>query len=188
MRANFAESNYAKPYDRSDPSTFYGGLFKEHRTGSSVYGGLVDDEVLPAAERRHQRRRRDAAESGGRIKRYARPATPRITASEKGILVFVALFVASIFIGVIALEAYSVSIQHEINKTNAETAAVQKRIDELYVAIEDGSNIAVIEESAKADLNMVYPASSQMVYAKDIVEQSDKTDVAEGSGGGAYGT
>jgi cell division protein FtsL len=164
--------------DRSDATTYYSGLFSNHRAGSSVYGGLLDDAAPPPAERRHERRRRQAAERGVRIGRYSRPALPHISPAEKSIMIFLAVFVASIFIGVIALEAYSVSIQHKINKNTAGAAAIQKEIDELYVSIEQGNNIAAIEKRAKKDLDMRYPSSGQLKYGKDLKPDDEATDIA----------
>jgi cell division protein FtsL len=175
-------------FDRSDAATYYGGLFSKHRAGSSVYGGLLDDAPLPPAERRHERRRDKAAEKGIHIGRYARPAFPRISRAEKNIMIFVAVFNALIFIGVIAIEAYSVSIQHEINKKNSRTADIQQEIDELYVSIEQGKNIAAIEKSAKKELNMLYPSSEQIKYEKDIKAKDKDVDIAEDIRSEAYGT
>jgi cell division protein FtsL len=165
-------------FDRSDAMTYYGGLFSNYRAGSSVYGGLLDDVAPPPAERRHDRRRKNAADHGVRIGRYSRPALPHISSAEKSIMIFVAVFIAVIFIGVIALEAYSVSIQHEINKKGAETATIQKEIDELYVSIEQGNNIAAIEERAKKKLEMRYPSSEQLKYEKDIKVKNRDVNIA----------
>jgi cell division protein FtsL len=173
--------------DRSDATTYYSGLFSNYRAGSSVYGGLLDDAPLPAPERRRERRRKTAADQGVRIGRYSRPALPHITSAEKSMMIFVAVFIAAIFIGVIALEAYSVSIQHEINKKNSETAAIQKEIDELYVAIEEGNNIGAIEKSAKKDLKMVYPSGNQIKYGKDIKTKKKDADIVESIRSTAYG-
>jgi cell division protein FtsL len=174
--------------DRSNASVYYGGLFSNHRAGSSVYGGLLDDPVPPAAERRRERVRTTAAERGVRIGRYSRPAFPHISSSEKGIMVFVAVFVAVIFIGVIALEAYSVSIQHRINKSHAEAADIQKEMDEIYVSIEQGKNIEAIEKKAKKQLDMLYPSSEQIKYGKDIKVKDKGVDIAEDIRSDAYGT
>jgi cell division protein FtsL len=183
-----AQANAAVAYDRSDASVYYPGLFSEHRAGSSVYGGLIDDAVPPASERRHERRRRSAAEKGVRISRYAHQAQLHITAAEKSIIISVVILFAAILVAVIALQAYGVSVQHGINKKNAEMAATQKEIDELSIAIEEGSNIATIAKSAKKDLKMVYPSSGQIKYAKDITPKSAGTDVAEDVEGDGYGT
>jgi cell division protein FtsL len=173
--------------DRSDAMAYYGGLFSKHRTGSSVYGGLLDDAPLSPSERRHERRRGRAAERGVHISRYSRPALPHISHAEKSIMIFVAVFIAVIFIGVIALEAYSVSIQHGINKTNGETADLQKEIDDLYVAIEQGKNIGAIEKNAKKRLNMSYPSSEQIKYGKDIKVKNKDVDISEDIRSEAYG-
>jgi cell division protein FtsL len=173
--------------DRSDAMTYYGGLFAKHRAGSSVYGGLLDDAPLSPAERRHERRRGKASERGEHISRYSRPAFPHISRAEKGIMIFVAVFIAVIFVGVIALEAYSVSIQHEINKTSSETADIQKEIDDLYVAIEKGKNIDAIEKGAKNRLNMSYPSSEQIKYGKDIKVKDKDADISEKLRSEAYG-
>jgi cell division protein FtsL len=185
MKTNLASSY---DYDRSDATVYYGGLFADTRAGSSVYGGLLDDAPPPPAERRHERRRKNAAENGIRIGRYSRPISLHISSTEKNILIFVAVFIAAILIGVIALEAYSVSIQHGINQKNSETAAVQKEIDELYVAIEKGSNIATIEKGAKKKLKMVYPSASQTKYAKDIKIKNKDADITEYIRSKVYGT
>ncbi|MDR1043084.1 MAG: hypothetical protein LBL54_04185 [Clostridiales Family XIII bacterium] len=174
-------------FDRSDAMTYYGGLFSNYRAGSSVYGGLLDDAPPPPAERRHDRRRKHAADHGVRISRYSRPALPHISAAEKNIMIFVTVFIAAIFIGVIALEAYSVSIQHEINKKGAETASIQKEIDELYVSIEQGNNIAAIEEKAKKNLEMRYPSSEQLKYEKDIKVKNKDVNIAGDIRSEAYG-
>jgi cell division protein FtsL len=175
-------------FERSDASVYYGGLFADHRAGSSVYGGLLDDAPLSVPERRHERRRVKAAERGVRIGRYSRPTLPHISASEKGIMIFVAIFVATIFIGVIALEAYSVSIQHGINKKHAEAADIQKEIDELYVSIEQGKNIGTVEKQAKKELNMLYPSSEQIKYEKDIKVKDKDVDLVDDIRRSAYGT
>jgi len=182
------KTNLAQSYDRSDATAYYGGLFNNYRTGSSVYGGLLDDASPAPAERRHVRRRKNAAENGIRLSRYVRPASLHISPAEKNIMIFVAMFIAVIFIGVIALEAYSVSIQHEINKRNSETATIQKEIDELYINIEQGSNIAAIEKNAKKELKMIYPTSDQMKYEKDIKIKDKNVDIAEDIRSEAYGT
>jgi cell division protein FtsL len=182
------KTNLAQSYDRSDATMYYGGLFTDYRTGSSVYGGLLDDAPPPPAERRHDRRRKNAAEKGVRLSRYSRPASLHISPVEKNIMIFVAVFIAVMFIGVIALEAYSVSIQQEINKKNAKTATVQKEIDELYVSIEQGSNIAAIEKGAKKNLKMVYPSSDQIKYAKEIKIKDKDVDIAEDIRSETYGT
>ncbi|MDR1293021.1 MAG: cell division protein FtsL [Clostridiales Family XIII bacterium] len=173
--------------DRSDAMTYYGGLFSNYRAGSSVYGGLLDDAPLPAPERRHERRRKTAADHGVRIGRYSRPAFPHISSAEKSIMIFVAVFISALFIGVIALEAYSVSIQHEVNKIGAETASIQKEIDELYVSIEQGNNIAAIEDSAKKKLEMRYPSSEQLKYEKDIKVKDKDANIIENIRSKAYG-
>jgi cell division protein FtsL len=173
--------------DRSDAMTYYGGLFSNHRAGSSVYGGLLDDAPPPAAERRHDRRRKHAADQGVRIGRYSRPALPHISSAEKSIMIFVAVFISVIFIGVIALEAYSVSIQHEINKKGAATATIQKDIDELYVSIEQGNNIAAIEEKAQKNLEMRYPSSEQLKYEKDVKVKDRNVNIADDIRSEAYG-
>jgi cell division protein FtsL len=167
--------------------TYYGGLFSNYRAGSSVYGGLLDDVSPPPAERRHERRRKNAAGHGVRISRYSRPALPHISSAEKSIMIFVAVFISAIFIGVIALEAYSVSIQHEINKKGAETATIQKEIDDLYVSIEQGNNIAAIENNAKKKLEMRYPSSEQLKYEKDIKVKNKDVNIAEDIRSEAYG-
>jgi cell division protein FtsL len=175
-------------FDRSDAAAYYGGLFSKYRAGSSVYGGLLDDAPLPVAERRHERRREKAAEKGVHISRYSRPALSHISHAEKNIMVFVAIFISVIFIGVVALEAYSVSIQHDINKKKSETADIQREIDELYVSIEQGKNIAAIEKGAKKELNMLYPSSGQIKYAKDIKAKDKDVDIAEDIRSEVYGT
>jgi cell division protein FtsL len=187
-RGNEKDERYLRSdVDRSDATLYYGGLFAKRRASSSVYGGLIDDPPLSASERIHERRRSTAAERGIRISRYAKPALPRITSAEKGIMVFVAVFISFILMGVIGLEAYSVSIQHGINKKNVETATIQKEIDELYVAIEQGSNIEAIEKKAKNNLKMRYPSSSQLKYGKDIKIKDVKADIAEDIRNEAYG-
>ncbi|MDR3224897.1 MAG: hypothetical protein LBT52_01220 [Clostridiales Family XIII bacterium] len=182
------KSTFAQSYDRSDAAMYYSGLFTNYRTGSSVYGGLLDDASPPPAERRHKRRRKNAAENGVRLSRYTQPLSLHILPAEKNIMIFVAMFIALIFIGVISLEAYSVTIQHEINKKHAETAAIQKEIDDLYINIEQGSNIAALEKGAKKELQMVYPSSEQIKYAKDIEINDKEVDIAEDIRGEAYGT
>jgi cell division protein FtsL len=185
MKTNLAH-NY--DYDRSDAMTYYGGLFADHRAGSSVYGGLSYGATSHAEKSRSDRRRPDAREKDSRHRRFSHPAEAHISHAEKGIMIFVAVFIAAIFIGVIALEAYSVSIQHEINKTAAQTALVQQEIDDLYIAIEQGSNIAAIEKRAREKLNMAYPTSEQTKYAGDIEADAGDVDIAEDIRSKAYGT
>jgi cell division protein FtsL len=177
-----ASSAYGEPsFGDRTASSIYGDQASGHRAGRSVFGGLLDDAPPPPSERRHERRRKQAAGQGVRISRYSRPALPHISAAEKGILIFVAAFVAAALVGVIALEAYSVSIQHGINKKNTERAAIQKDIDELYVAIEQGSNISVIEKRAEKDLKMRYPAQDQLKYGKDIAAEVADAGASEGA-------
>jgi cell division protein FtsL len=189
----YSESHYHSGYaedsglSRSDAAAYYGGLFSPYRAGSSVYGGLLDDAPRSPSERRHERRRSKASERGVHISRYSRPALPHISHAEKSIMIFIAVFIAAIFIGVIALEAYSVSIQHEINKTNTQAADIQKEIDDLYVAIEQGKNIGAIEKSAKKKLDMSYPSSGQIKYEKDIKVKNRDVDLSEKLRSEAYG-
>ncbi|MDR1028769.1 MAG: hypothetical protein LBL63_05045 [Clostridiales Family XIII bacterium] len=158
---------------------------------ASVYGGLIDDLPLSPAERRHARRRKNAEDEGVRISRYPHPVSLHITTGEKGAMIFFAVLFGLIFIGVIGIEAYSVSIQHEINKVNADTAIVQKDIDDLYVAIEKDRNLETIEKRAKKELKMDYPAADQLKYTNELkkAKKKDKSkDLAQSIREEAYET
>ena len=83
-----------------------------------------------------------------------------------------AIFISGLLLGLVFLTAWSAAIQSDINRTNAQGAAVQEEIDALKVQIEQNRNISVIQQRATDELHMLYPSARQLVYVEDLQVQT----------------
>ncbi len=90
--------------------------------------------------------------------------SPSITLREKCQIMILAVVVAVLSVGLIASTAYSAKIKYNINKLVKESAVIEGEIENLNVKIKSQSHIQIIEEKAKVQLGMVYPALNQYVY------------------------
>ena len=94
----------------------------------------------------------------------SRHRNPYISIKEKSVILMIVLLVGALLFAGTTFSAYRANIQNDINKTNANTAIVQKDIDTLNVAIEEGKTISTLERRAKEDAGMKYASSKEIVY------------------------
>jgi cell division protein FtsL len=90
-----------------------------------------------------------------------------ISGRDKGGLLLLLIFAGLVGIGMIAVSAWTTSIQYDINRIVAATEATYEDIERLAVKIEKGTGISVIEQKAIDELGMIYPAAEQIVYLED---------------------
>ncbi|MDR1028705.1 MAG: hypothetical protein LBL63_04725, partial [Clostridiales Family XIII bacterium] len=162
-------------------------------------GSYAAEGVDARASARSMGERRSAAASGSAPRRASVApqlditAIPvrlshivQMTAAEKIRLVITVFVVGALFLGVIFLTAYGASMQRDINKVNAQSAAIDDDIDNLRLSIERGRNIKTIEQRATAELGMIYPAGTQLKYLAEM--ELAPTDMAQSIKEKAYGS
>lgn len=91
-------------------------------------------------------------------------STPVITLREKVHIMLFTVIVGVLSVGLIASTAYSAKIKYNINNLVKQSAVVEGEIENLNVKIKSQISIQIIEEKAKTQLGMVYPAVDQYVY------------------------
>ena len=143
-----------------------------------------DDYYMPPsrkATRRNKVYRKKVSSERYEPNRRYRPRNPYISLKEKSVILSLVLLVGVILFSAITFSAYSADLQNGINKTNANSAVVQKDIDTLNVQIEEGKTISTLERRAKEEAGMKYPSTKEIVYLDDVAAASEET-VAEENG------
>lgn len=98
---------------------------------------------------------------------------PVSLASKQRIHAFMLLIACGfVFIGLIALNAFSSKLQYDINELNKEILTAERVVQNLEVDIKTATSIATVEAKAFA-LGMVYPTFQEIVYLEsggDVLE------------------
>ena len=91
-------------------------------------------------------------------------AKPATLGTRQRIQSFVFVIICGfIFIGLIALNAFSSKLQYDINMLNKEILSVERVVQNLEVDIKTATNITTVEARA-ISIGMVYPTFEEMVY------------------------
>ena len=96
--------------------------------------------------------------------RSSRVHYPHISVGEKAFIIFIIIMIGAAFLSSIFISAYSEKIQNDINVTKANTAALQKEIDNINILIEEEKTIPSLEKKAKEIVGMKYPTAEDKVY------------------------
>lgn len=98
----------------------------------------------------------------------------KITAKDRSRLVIVMLIVGLIFVGIVIANAYSATVNYNINDVTRQNAVLQGEIETLSVEINSAKNIGAIEEKATEKLGMVAPSASKSVFLenKDVPKKN----------------
>ncbi|WP_130864328.1 cell division protein FtsL [Bacilliculturomica massiliensis] len=96
--------------------------------------------------------------------------TAALSAKDKLRMLMLTVLFGALFIGFIAVTAYSAKIQYDINKMMEDSKVLQGEIQNLDVKIKSATNIQIIEEKAVARLGMVYPSMSEVIYIQADTE------------------
>ena len=100
---------------------------------------------------------------------------PHISFGEKSLIVFIIILAGAILAGIISISAYSANIQNGINVKKTQTAAIQKDIDSINIAIEEAKTITKLEEKAVDLIGMKYPTAQDTVYLNmDDMEEQER--------------
>ena len=91
----------------------------------------------------------------------------KVTAKDRSRLLVVMFLVGMVFIGIIIVNAFSATVNYNINDITRQNAALQGEIETLSVEINSAKNIEAIEDKATGDLGMVAPDASKSVYLED---------------------
>ena len=84
------------------------------------------------------------------------------------------LIVGLIFVGIVIANAYSATVNYNINDVTRQNAVLQGEIETLSVEINSAKNIGAIEEKATEKLGMVAPSASKSVFLenKDVPKKN----------------
>ena len=91
----------------------------------------------------------------------------KVTAKDRMRLMTVIFLVGMVFIGVIIVNAFSATVNYNINDIQKQNAALQGEIETLSVEINSAKNIEAIEDKATGELGMVAPSAEKSVYLED---------------------
>lgn len=139
-----------------------------------TYGARMSREFVPAYPGWEQ--------EDGRVRRTRERPKPEpqtekkqqsLTASELRQLIFVAVFVAVLLIGILVLNAYAANIQCSINSLTKANMSLEDEIDVLNMKIDQSTSIEQVESYAMKNLNMRYPKSSQCIYIEENARLAD---------------
>ena len=91
----------------------------------------------------------------------------KVTAKDRMRLLIVLFLCGMVLIGVIIVNAFSATVNYNINDVTRQNEVLQGEIETLSVEINSAKNIEAIENKATGDLGMVTPSAGKSVYLED---------------------